>query len=135
MFVEGKIMDRNQIIQKLVAQKWLPRTIDVWVRAKCRCEYCGKSLVESPDEYFLGSHVDHIIPDAGDNLDNLALACKACNLIKRRRRFSEDDTVANATGQRSKVIEKASQYIAQIKERNQGRLDTQLKLLRALEKP
>src|ERR1017187_737580 len=135
MSVEGKTMDRQQIIQELVAQKWHPRTIDVWVHARCRCEYCGKSLVESPDEYFFGSHVDHIIPDAGDTLDNLALACNACNFIKRRRRFREHDAVANAAGQRSEVIWKASQYIAQIRERNRGRLDTQLTLLRALETP
>jgi len=135
MFVEEKTMDRKQIIQELVAQKWHPRTIDVWVRAQGRCEYCGKSLVESPDEYFFGSHVDHIIPNAGDTLDNLALACKACNFIKRHRRFSEDAAVANATWQRSEVIEKASQYIAQIRERDRGRLDKQLKLLRALEEP
>lgn len=28
-------------------------------------------------------HVDHIIPDAGNHPDNLALACASCNLSKQ----------------------------------------------------
>lgn len=29
-------------------------------------------------------HVEHIIPDGGDNLDNLCLSCATCNLSKAR---------------------------------------------------
>lgn len=53
----------------------------VRTRAAHLCEYC-----RLPQEYSeLLFHVEHIIPcqhGGGDDLDNLALACPACNLHK-----------------------------------------------------
>lgn len=53
----------------------------VRLRAKNRCEYCGK-----PDGYSVHKHqVDHIISQkhkGSDDLDNLALACFRCNVSK-----------------------------------------------------
>ncbi|OAI53019.1 hypothetical protein AYO47_05735 [Planctomyces sp. SCGC AG-212-M04] len=51
-------------------------------RAALRCEYCGLYEGESP---LLSHQVEHIIPrkhGGTDDLENLALACIACNLFK-----------------------------------------------------
>lgn len=50
-------------------------------RAAHRCEYC-----HAPEAVFtLRFEIDHIVPislDGADTLNNLALACRACNLWK-----------------------------------------------------
>jgi HNH endonuclease len=50
-------------------------------RAAYRCEYC-----HAPESVFnFPFEVEHILPQArggADDLDNLALACRACNLFK-----------------------------------------------------
>lgn len=51
-------------------------------RAGQRCEYCRLKQAHEPDRPF---HVEHIIATChrgGDGLDNLALACQWCNLLK-----------------------------------------------------
>jgi len=59
---------------------WAETRRQVYARAEGCCEYCrtcehntGQSL-----------HVEHIIPDANNSLDNLCLACASCNLSKAR---------------------------------------------------
>jgi len=51
------------------------------MRAHGRCEYC-----DAPEEVFnFAFEVEHIIPSAGGGsgkLENLALACHACNRYK-----------------------------------------------------
>ena len=54
----------------------------VRIRAGDRCEYCHLKQEHEPDRSF---HVEHIIATShrgGDEPDNLALACKLCNLLK-----------------------------------------------------
>lgn len=50
-------------------------------RAAYRCEYC-----HAPESVFnFPFEVEHILPQArggSDDLDNLALSCRACNLFK-----------------------------------------------------
>src|SRR5688572_14762690 len=51
-------------------------------RADDRCEYCGLRQDQSP---LAALHVEHVIPrkhGGGDDPENLALACVACNLHK-----------------------------------------------------
>ena len=51
-------------------------------RAGHRCEYCRLRQEHEPDRPF---HVEHIIATqhrGGDGLENLALACQLCNLLK-----------------------------------------------------
>lgn len=82
-------MDKESIITELLTLGWSRQTLAVWLRADCKCEYCGCDLLASDDQYLYGSHVDHIVPGAGDDLENLALACKTCNFIKRAKKFAE----------------------------------------------
>lgn len=50
----------------------------IFERANACCEYCQTC------EYNTGQamHTEHIIPNNGDNIDNLCLACPNCNLAK-----------------------------------------------------
>ena len=57
---------------------------EVRSRANRLCEYCYSSELAS-GHYF---EVDHVMPESKDgqtNLDNLALACRSCNLHKADR--------------------------------------------------
>lgn len=60
---------------------------DLWIylckRAKGKCEYCGRNLFESFEEYLLAQQ-DHIIPwrSGGENtFENSALSCYICNVM------------------------------------------------------
>jgi 5-methylcytosine-specific restriction endonuclease McrA len=69
----------------LLAEGWAPLTIDVWLRAQAKCEYCGTPIYATSEVYFRGSHLDHILAEkfgGATDFDNLALSCGPCNLIK-----------------------------------------------------
>jgi len=59
---------------------WAETVRLVHERAAYTCEYCqtGQRVTGQ------AMHVEHIIPDAGDLLDNLCLSCASCNLSKAR---------------------------------------------------
>jgi hypothetical protein len=122
-------MDDEAVIKELVdSYGWSRETLAVWRRANYQCEYCQAKLLASVDEYFYGSHVEHIVPDAGEHADNLALACKTCNFIKRKKNFSE-------TGQlltRDQLIAKATEFISQRRTLNEERLRRVRELLAML---
>ncbi len=67
--------------------QWNLETARLGARAGFRCEYCGKDLHASVDAYD-SWQVDHIVPSSKDgdgHFDNLAVACKTCNFMKRNR--------------------------------------------------
>jgi len=72
----------------------------------------------APDEHFLGSSRDHIVPGAGDGLDNLALACRACNFIKRNKHFDIPGQILK----REELITRAREYIHAEREKKKVRL-------------
>ncbi len=67
-----------------------PLYAPVAVRAGHRCEYC-----RAPEEVFnFPLEIEHITPQARggtDDLANLALACRACNLFKSDAETGRDD--------------------------------------------
>lgn len=63
--------------------KWGPINCGSAIRAKFCCEYCGKRMLSSVDNYH-SWEIDHIIPGGGDTLQNCALACHTCNHLKHR---------------------------------------------------
>lgn len=78
-------MNKNELalaLKSLPGADWSIETASVWLAAHFNCEYCGLFLLDSPDSYKQGE-VDHIVPkvaDGGENEENLALACRPCNV-------------------------------------------------------
>ena len=60
---------------------WGPLNCGTAIRAKFCCEYCGKRMLSSLDDYY-SWEVDHVIPRGEDSLENYALACHTCNHLK-----------------------------------------------------
>lgn len=50
-------------------------------RAKYKCEYCGKDMQDSLDNYLLKEN-DHINPKGDEDVENYALSCRVCNSLK-----------------------------------------------------
>ena len=53
-----------------------------------------------------------------DNLDNLALACKVCNFIKRDRNFADKDSALD----RIEIVARAREFILDRRAENSRRL-------------
>jgi HNH endonuclease len=107
--------------------RWHPSTLDVWIRAHGNCEYCDENLLASGSSYFHGAHIDHLVPGAGDGIENLALACVACNRRKRRTDFTPH---AGPGADRAALIGLARSYIRELRDRDEMRLQEHLGLLR-----
>nr|WP_281380180.1 HNH endonuclease signature motif containing protein [Armatimonas rosea] len=63
--------------------------MQVITRAESVCEYCGAPMRIGSDLFC----IEHTIPEAdggATSLENLALACSACNLYKGAARFAPD---------------------------------------------
>lgn len=62
----------------------------VRLRSRYLCEYCHANERRQCVEFT----IDHIYPDGGDDLDNLALACFHCN----RRKSDKTEVFDSSTG-------------------------------------
>jgi hypothetical protein len=97
-----------------MSKNWYAWEIEVFRRAKGNCEYCDKYLMASSDSFYYDRHFDHIRPDEGNGVENMAVACKTCNFIKRDQKF--------AGSSRVEIIANARAYIRSVRERNDRRL-------------
>lgn len=123
-------MTPREAFDKLVAEhRWSEDTLKVWWRAGCRCEYCNADLIASSDVYFRGAHIDHIVPGNGNHLDNLALACVSCNLLKRA---THQNSGASGATDRGALIVAAKRIIQERRKAADDRLASAMPLLRAL---
>jgi 5-methylcytosine-specific restriction endonuclease McrA len=125
-------------IKKELAEKyeWAPWQIKAGIRAKFKCEYCGKDLLESVDNYFWIWQIDHIKPTSkgGDDdydkeQENLAVSCLTCNYIK-----SDwwDESILDSESRDDKV-EHAKSYIKAKREEKAAFLDRMKGLIRKLD--
>ena len=105
-------MIREEVVQKLMATgKWSRESAQLGEKSNYHCEYCGLDLFATVENYKLWQ-VDHIVPTScGGSLtdfDNLALACRTCNVIWKGRYNPRRD---EPEGNREKLIEVVRQYI------------------------
>ena len=119
-------LTREEAISQLCKSGWSEESINIWIRAGGRCEYCGRDLLACEDAHFHGQHLDHIVPDGGDGFENRALACAACNRIKRAERFERQGVSLS----RQERIAAAAKYIALVRQNNRERLARSLDWLR-----
>jgi hypothetical protein len=80
---------RDEVVKQLVSLgNWSDASARVGERAGYRCEYCGLDFLKSPENYSQFSF-DHIVPSSCGGslteLDNIALACKICNINWKAR--------------------------------------------------
>ncbi len=80
------MMTDNDLVVALVEQcGWSKPQAELGTRAGFECEYCGRPLLASIEDYDAWQ-VDHIVPLSKHGEDepwNLALSCKICNFMKR----------------------------------------------------
>ena len=77
-------MNADEIKKKFVKHLgWSENALILGVQADFCCEYCGRDLLASIEDYD-SWQIDHIIPNKNDDRENLAVSCKTCNFIKRR---------------------------------------------------
>ena len=106
-------MAEDEAIARLMSEyRWSREQIEWGIRAGFRCEYCGRDLLASVDDYD-ACQADHVYPQSkgGSNADlNRAISCKTCNFMKR-------DWVAHAEPQteeeRAEAIRAVRAVIAQ----------------------
>jgi hypothetical protein len=72
---------------------------------------------------------DHIVPGLENDLNDYALSCKASNYIKR----VFDHRIPKGPNTREALIARAAERISVMRQRNRGRLATELKLLKQLD--
>jgi 5-methylcytosine-specific restriction endonuclease McrA len=75
-------MTKQEARAVLKKANWRDAIIEL-VCAHEHCEYCGDPARSETN--FWRMTTDHIIPRAGDDPSNLALACASCNSRKRNR--------------------------------------------------
>jgi hypothetical protein len=75
----------------MVEQSWQMVKAVVRERAKGCCEYCQTAEINIGQVL----HIEHIIPDGGDTLENLCLACPNCNLSKAAATTAVDPETNN----------------------------------------
>lgn len=73
----------NKVRKDLYADPFL--TKQVKERDGDRCRYCYKYVRWTDRKSALGGTFDHVIPNGGNSLDNLVVACRGCNSGKGRR--------------------------------------------------
>ncbi len=85
--------------------------IDWGIRAGFKCEYCGRDLLASVDDYD-SWQADHIYPQSKQKVDrevNMAIACKTCNFMKRAEVFGK---LPNSEEERTQMVKYVKQQIA-----------------------
>lgn len=106
-------MTKEVLIAQLSKYNWDATNIEIAIRAKCECEYCGKNMLESIDNYKLWQ-IDHIIPRCSgetfcEDFDNKALSCAQCNKdfkAKWNPKYSTEERL-----NREQYIERIKTYV------------------------
>ena len=126
-------MSIEKLIEELKKYNWDETNVKIALRAKCKCEYCGKNMFESIDNYKLWQ-IDHIIPKISgyencDDFDNKALSCTQCNKDFKNKWYSK--SIIEEKMERSKYIDEIKIYIANNRLKKQKELDEIKKLFDA----
>ena len=117
-------MDQDEVAAELARlPRWYDVSLVVWPRAGYRCEYCGRNLLASLDEYRWGWNHDHLIPRSvsqDDSNDNMVLSCVACN---RYKDTFDPHSVAGPDASRDDLIAAASKKIEELRSADQQLLE------------
>lgn len=120
-----EFMNKKTLIKQLLIYNWDETNINLAIRAKGKCEYCEKNMLESIDNYKLWQ-VDHIKPRSSncinfEDFDNKALSCTQCN--KDFKGKWNPTSVIGEDKERTEYIKEISKYIKEKREKKQKELD------------
>ena len=112
-----KDYSNSKIVCDLVETKiWSAKSVFLGERAEFKCEYCGRDLLSSVNDY-KDWQEDHIVPKSkgGDNDDvnNLAVSCRPCNVNWKAK--WDPRTVCGENASREELVEAARNYVTQRK--------------------
>ena len=102
---------------------WYEVSLIVWPRAGFRCEYCGRDMLASVDEYRYGWNHDHLIPKSvshDDSTDNMVLSCVPCNRFKDT---FDPSTEAGPDASRDELIAAATREIEELRQADESLLE------------
>ena len=112
-------MTGSELIQVLLASGWSEHQARLGIRANSKCEYCGMDLLGSIHAYDAWER-DHIIPGRGDDLSNVALACRLCNKMKKNWRLPAG---LSPGGDRSRCVEAAKAHLEPLRQAKEEKLE------------
>jgi len=112
---------------KLINSSWDPETLELGIRARFKCEYCGCNFFSSTNNYD-SIQRDHLIPimaGGTDTFNNLVLSCKTCNFIKRNWHPSSDlIRISN----REELLSLAKEYVLKKRKVKETKMEKEKKL-------
>jgi hypothetical protein len=127
------VNEHKELVARLVAEySWGEDGLARGLRADFRCEYCGRDLLASVEDYFANWHEDHIVPrSAGgsDDSENRAVACGPCNRMKGAW---NPTLVAPAGAGREELLAVTRVHLEEVRIRKQLELATMRRLVREL---
>jgi 5-methylcytosine-specific restriction endonuclease McrA len=119
----------EELAAQLAPLGWSLEAVQLGVRANFCCEYCGADLLATVESYDSWQR-DHIVATAKagvDHLDNLALACKFCNFLKRHTETTKPFELAD----RREALEVTRKLINERRAVKQERLNQIVRIIEA----
>lgn len=129
------------IIDHLLEQRVISvEGVEIWVRSRFRCEYCGADLLRNPQVYGMAES-DHILPVSkypalANDLNNYAHTCGLCNRLKRNWDPADGDPAFSSVGdrltteQRRSLIGRCREHLGPMIERKASEIATIRSILR-----
>lgn len=121
------VEERRTIKRLCNTGKWDERNAIVGVRARFKCEYCGKDLFKNISNY-KEWQLDHIVPISGggqDDLENIALSCRFCNVVLKRKWNIKKDASIKLPEKptRLELIKAIAKHLKKVKAEKERELD------------
>ena len=111
MSIRQDVIDRSAR-ELYPGEEWAEEWATVCERAGYRCEYCGKDMLASVDDY-RSMQNDHIIPkkaNGQNHIDNYALSCSVCNGPRFKGQYNPAKDVGE-DAKRDKKIQAVRQHL------------------------
>lgn len=125
-------MNKDEIKKTLVREYgFSEEAVEIGIRARFQCEYCGRPLLDTVDDYDAW-HRDHIIPvskNGSGELSNLSLACKPCNFFKSN--WTPSDSSFRDASRKAK-IERIKEHLKSVRAIKENKLEAIRQLARQL---
>jgi hypothetical protein len=116
-------MKREEKKEKNALQNWSDSTLRLAINTGFECEYCRSGFFASIENYY-AFEVEHIVPRGrGPEIDeapeNLTVACRTCNRLKRRW---DPRSKVGELATREQLIKAAREYVIKQRQEKSARI-------------